>query len=321
MKLGATKSPSSFYESFSDLIFATLTIFIVLVMGLALQLRVAQAEASQAASTPALTVYNERYTGAAGRPIWYVSSAPLDGAGNFVWLPAWIVEQTHHVRGSAHGASDGADPLLDLCELAKTSDALHFATLDDFERLSGGISRRLLEVGTIDSELGLACSLIRTARSKLGSEYLRWSPEQLCDALGGMSLFDERGLSPTMHPALRPVAEHYLAWLASSTGGEQMRWAWIEAIRRATDVEAPPRIQFSVPSSTHVQVGRCQLTAPAFRALLSSIRPGRDFYLECVTASGQPTDAPPWVLREILTPVGFDARVLTPDSKTELSSD
>lgn len=33
---------------------------------------------------------------------------------------------------------------------------------------------------------------------------------------------------------------------------------------------------------------------------------------------GRPTDVPAWLLREVLTPVGFDARVLTPESKAQL---
>ena len=50
MKLDVRPAENSFYESFSDLIFGTLVLFLVMVMALALQLRNAQQKASRAES-------------------------------------------------------------------------------------------------------------------------------------------------------------------------------------------------------------------------------------------------------------------------------
>ena len=89
MKLTGAQQESSFYESFSDLIFGTLVLFLVMVMALALRVKEAQAQA-EAIEDAAQLVYEGRFSGGSDSTRVYFTHLPVGDQVHVVWLPESI---------------------------------------------------------------------------------------------------------------------------------------------------------------------------------------------------------------------------------------
>lgn len=311
MKLVSPRRETSFYESFSDLVFNTLILLLVLVVALAVRLKSAQFHVEQAlqskvdpAEAADLAFYPNRFTGAPEATYIYAALAPVDGVTHVAFIPADIEARWNFVRYEG-----GADPVLDLCRLAQSADGLTLVPAADFVGLAPGITA------------SVAGALAWNWRSSLVVtrliEYQRLHPETwrtmdataLRDAIGGPAL-DE----PARDRPEAALASSRQAWAEWSLNGTQSLYArhaeTLDPLQTRLDRGSgdPPRIQFSIVGQD-VTIGETTMSLAAFRGLLRAIKPGRGFSLEFVSPDGSEQPPPEWFIDQVLEPTGFGARL------------
>ena len=309
MKLDVRPAENSFYESFSDLIFGTLVLFLVMVMALALQLRNAQQKASRAESAAQL-VYAERRSGSASQTSFAVALMLRDGKPFLAMVPESLQLRWEQPWSPAKAGAD--EPVLALCAYFLDNREGVFLDYDGFLKLSKGMTRAMSD-GLIEcgARIANACLLIDHV---LRSEPNRaWSPSELAKAVGGIGLreYPPAGLSAGLD-ALAKENGQWRSEVLRRTGGDFVVDAIAFDLNQQVPKDAqPPRLRFQVDGD-RVRVGEVNLTFAGMRALLRTIRPGKGFYIEHLGPAEEIETPPPdQFLREVLQPTGFVNRVLS----------
>jgi hypothetical protein len=312
MKLGPRPSTTSFYESFSDLIFGTLVLFIVLVMGLVVKLQETVNE-QEDKPTPAREVLEReiaaemvaknRFTGGSDNTYMYWCAVRHGGDTWLAFFPIELVNRWQLVR------SEESNPVRTVCELLLKDDGLFMIPASD----AGGLGAAFGEIETetwvvYHWELGYTLDRAIQQRRRLGAGV---TVDALTDAVGG----------------LWPSAagfEEWSRWIGRTDGdgGRMARlYAAFEAASKASGI-AHTRLQFHTdPSKRTVGLGGLDVSGGAFASLLRSIKPGRGFFVEHLGPGGAEDPPPDWVKAEVLKPTGFDGRALSSEAERLLGED
>lgn len=301
MKLTPARTGTSFYESFSDLIFGTLVLFIVLVMGLVVKLQ--QTVAEQADRPPPAVeaverqvaqefVAKNRFTGGTDNTYMYWCSVRRGGEAWVAFFPIELVQTWQLAR------TPERNPVRTLCDLV-VSDGLFMVRETEVAALGRGFGEIRNESWVVYHwELGYTLDRALAERRRLGGAV---TTERLTEAVGGLwpdvGGFDE-----------------WSAWVGrdSGDGGRMVRlYRQFEAASLATGI-AHTRLRFTATETDRgIRVGGLVVSGSAFAALLRSIKPGRGFFVEHLDANGGEVAPPQWVVTEILGPTGFDGRALS----------
>ena len=298
MKLVPEAHANSFYETFSDLIFCTLILFVLLVMALVTQVRTKV--------DPAITP--GEFTGATGRTRLFVAFVPEGDKTGVAWVPSDIAVDTLLARNPAQ------DPLLELCRRFAEGREPVIIPADRFVGLGPGFSESAAGGLASLSEPGVAIALLRELRATRPG--IAGNADALRQALCGEHLT----LSPdTVSPDLADAYGRWQEW-ASALGPNRNRvhsrqTETVHPLRAATfEDDGSPRIRFRVPGPDRIVVGETELDAGGFSGMLGALDPGRGFRLECINEAGETVTPPTWVIDRILVPVGFDARAVVAGS-------
>lgn len=301
MKLGRKESHGSFHESFSDLMFSTLKLFIILVIGMSLDLKSASSEArAKAADLVSLS----RFTGGAGRTYAHITYIPVKGRVHVAWIPASIANDWDLVT-----EGEKIDAAGQLAVQYLSADGVPVMTLEQFFAMQDGLSWAVVDGMIINYEHGQALHLMRGAEQILGG---RWTPQRLRDAIGGIDL----------NRADARLGGEIASYRAFVGDGERLMREGDLELRRRLDGRRgePPTIRFSATEDRRIRVGRCEMSAGMFRGVLRAVEPGSKFYVEYVDSTGAPAEAPAWVVREVLSAVGFDGRTLTDEARDRINN-
>jgi hypothetical protein len=303
MKIVKQSKAGSFYESFCDLIFGTLVLFIVLVMALALRVQSSMDEMNESTKTLAAEVATmvspNRFTGGSDRTLVYVAHVPVAGETHLVWLPNELVARWELVRIEGQN-----DPVLDLCRLIRTPGGLTMMPASEVVEMAGGLTHGFVDWDHTIMEWTSMGEAIHVARELL-RKHGALSAAALKARLGGLRFDRSR-------PEVKGPSAEYWRWLRDGTK-EGRRWRETTGRiqeRLAEDRGTPARVRFTALGPDAVTVGACRLNARQFKDVLRSIKPGQGFYLEHRGADGKPAAPPPWVLTDLLGPLGFDTRIM-----------
>lgn len=295
MKLVPPAHANSFYETFSDLIFCTLILFVLMVMALVTQVR----------TTVDPMVSPGEYTGATGRTRVFVAFVPLpNDTTGVAFIESALAVDALLARNAQR------DPLLELCRLVAGGNPPKVLEADRFVALAAGVTTPTADGILSLAEMSAALTLLvhlQATRPEIARD-----ASALRRALCGSAM----ALTATsVAPDLRNQYDQWRQWaaaLASSPDQVHSRHAeTVAPLRRATrSADGAPRITFHPADESTIRVGEASLSRDEFTALLAAIDPGRGFRVECVDAAGNPTVPPDWVVHELLAPVGFDARAV-----------
>jgi hypothetical protein len=294
MKLVPDAHVPSFYETFSDLIFCTLILFVLLVMALVTQVQ----------TRVDVALAPGEFTGATGRSRMFIAFVPVGGRTHIAFVPSDLAIDFFLAR------APGQDPLLDLCERVARGESFGMIDADSFVDLAPGLSAPLAEEIVSLAEAGAAISLLLELRDsfpEIASDAAR-SRRMLC---GEHTTLNARTVGPDLAPSYRRWQE----W-ASALGERED-----QVHSRHTQTVAPlragafrddgdGRVRFRVTGADQVRIGRTELDAAQFLAMLRSIAPGRGFRVEFVPEDGARPMPPAWILDRVLTPAGIDARTI-----------
>lgn len=294
MKLVPDAHAPSFYETFSDLIFCTLILFVLLVMALVTQVQT-RVEISLAPG---------EFTGATGKSRMFIAFVPVEDRTHVAFVPSEIAIEFFLAR------APGRDPLLQLCELVARGETFGLIDAESFVALAPGISLELVDEIVSLSEAGVAISLLLELR--------RTSPEIASDAARSRRLLC--GEHTTLHagtvsPELAPAYRRWEEW-ASALGSREAYThsrltETVVPLREGAFRDAPGgRVRFRITDRETVRVGRVEVDAGQFLAMLRSIAPGRGFRVEFVPDDGARPAPPAWVFDRVLIPAGVDARTI-----------
>ncbi len=311
-RLVESPKAQSFYESFSDLIFGTLVLFIVLVMALALKLQEAKSEATDAAAKTTAKVLEQvsqsRFAGAPDQTILNVCHFPIDGVTHMVFVPTSIATALGLERRGRN------DPIQAICEIA-IEESYSAVPAKDVVAMANGLTEALVNwehAVLIDRTIA---AILYVGRGLNRKHPGLWTAESLKQALGGkffnlnnanigdaevMALLREFVVYAQAEPT-----DHYRAGARGwhETTGELEN-------RLQSTVGAPPRIRLSCLDNKCIRIGDVVLPANTVREFLLAIKPGRGFYVEHVAVDGAHTGFPAWFHAEVLEPLGFDRRVI-----------
>ncbi|MEM9019714.1 MAG: hypothetical protein AAGC44_04055 [Planctomycetota bacterium] len=325
MQLLNPQRGTSFYESFSDLIFGTLIIFLVVVLALMVRLKVAQDNRDDDLDQE---IAMNQYAGGASQTDWAMSFVLIQGEPRLAIYPRDAWSKIGVVR------FEESNPVLSLAELFVKDPAL-IPTFDieAFRGLTNGMSFRLWKGAVIITGLGDILTRMYAVQEAEGGALNGWSAQRLVEAVGGIDagthVEDDR---PT--PAAAQARDDYYAFLAGPNealpNGHPDQFfrqydQLTEPIEPALEPtkNLPPRILFSVEGEGRVRLGRAVLTAAQFRGLLDSLSVGKGFVLEYEVLeqnkqyddNGNEVLHPPsWVIKEVLLPAGFDRRLPTAEA-------
>jgi hypothetical protein len=288
---------TSFYESFSDLIFGTLVLFIVMVMAIAVKLR--DATTSLTASVDAV-VHSSRFVGGSATPLMHITVLSLKGKSHVCWIPDAIANSWEFKR-----REDGTNPVRRMCELVTAADGLALMASDEFLAAAPGLGRVLAEGWIVHPKIGGLVAMIEAIRRESPVRFRRMDADELYNRLGG--LFADSAPSVS----LRSVLQDYQTWYARQVNGVNAPLA--ETVLAIAPPAAEPYavIRFSEHADSGYTVGTARLSGAELRGLLRATTPGRQFRIEHLGADGQPAEPSQKVLDEVLRPVGFDRRVLS----------
>lgn len=304
-KLREEPRGGSFYESFSDLIFGTLVLFIVLVMALALQMRKSEARISESTARTTAKVLEHvsksRFTGAPNQTILYVCHLPVDGVTHMAFLPATVGQ------GLALARRNGNDPIAALCDLG-VSGELTTLPAPGVEAMAGGLTLAVANRQHAVLDHPTAGAVLHVARTLVQRQPGRWNADSLYRALGGMH-FDIAQDDAVQDTQVVQLLRDYRTGVMAPGRGMDETAGMLERRLEATR-EDPPRIRFTCPDQDHIRVGATAFSPQMVRTLLGALKPGRNFYLECVDANGKASAFPDWFESQLLAPLGFDGRVI-----------
>lgn len=308
MRIVTPERGTSFYESFSDLIFGTLVLFIVIVMALVLELRSATDEMHNKMNR---IVSPNRFSGASDTPYWYFAHVRIDNETYIVWAPASLI-----ARFQLNRREGGNDPVLEFCQMAlKTSDfpdGISLTSAADYcgmeKDLSLGLARRMAS----NHFMGIPTVMFLALKEKEG-DLSGWTPQRLKEALGGLELKTPRqDLAAARDKFIR---ETYTAEGNDHWYKDTLLKIWDAVAARG---EEAPFIRFRVTPDKKVKVGDYIMPAATFRNILRSIKPGKGFYVEYLTMDGKREAPPDWVFTDILEATGITGRLVSEEALAEM---
>ena len=306
MKIMRATGGTSFYESFSDLIFCTLIIFVVVVMALAIQIRPVPEEiAVERPDEPELV--SNRFSGAPGEFFIHMVIVRVDGRTALMPIPTDITEVLEAIKSPGN-----IDPVLSLCELAKTPEGLPILKAEAFIGLAGGVSEPFAKGAYMHWDVAVLVNRILELERRDPARFRQWSATRLRDEIGGVEALDGL-LGGGRSTWTRPEIDHdFLQWRRN--GGSDVYSRRSECTQPLADAAArlnpgaDPFIRFRVTDDRRVVVGDTTLSREDFKCLLSALKPGRGFYVE-YTDREPGAEMPVWVVEELLRPTGFDKRI------------
>ena len=292
MKLVRQRSGSSFFESFSDLIFATMAIFVLLLIIFISQQGDAEARLE--------------FTGSSATTYSLIAHANVYGVPSVVFFPVVVADGLNIAR------LDGVnDPLLRLAEHVVSEDGLAHLPIEDYVKMAGGFSKGFA--------LGIRSQGEGTIEAALLLEAVRAAPSETAQALKAR-VFSAGALSAVAKSGeqrLNLVGDWSNRYVTTSnwlqTHGRGDFHSWVDRSRTPVREEARQRddgravVEYRLVGSDRVQVGDTELTAAQFRGFLASIHAGRDFALVQVGPAGAPVVPESWVAEQVLIPSGFTA--------------
>ncbi|MEM6392141.1 MAG: hypothetical protein AAF797_05165 [Planctomycetota bacterium] len=318
MKFDSPSRFTSFYESFSDLIFATLVIFVLIIMVLALQIN------------PKIEDYDvvspNRFTGGHGGTELYVSQAVLDGKDAFIFFPAGVARDFSLYRQDSQRQANSNNPVLNLCaEALKDQGALPRFSIDDMKKLAKGMSRQLIQTNISMGEGTSAAYILVEERRRRGGQFSDTNADRLRDRVFGNNAIRVRttSLPSTARSAESRISKAIIDRRESRNSVDYYHRIF-NAHRRGIQNEAPKHpeggavIRFAAPSPGTIRVGDLEITAAQFRGILRSIKPGDNFHVEYIDPdSEEPTAPPDWVMKEVLEPLKIDRRLVDNTASAE----
>ncbi len=319
MRIRPSGGGTSFYESFSDLIFGTLVLFIVLVMGLALKIsdqKTAEAEPKkeqppepkpvedmtrkekeELADRALEFVAPHRFSGATYMSVVTCGMYRAGGETRILFIPASVGQR----RGLDF--TENNDPLMLLCEEALSPDGLFHLSLREYIAMGSGFINAEIELITLmdgwSSAVADALKSHDMGRSASSAAALR--------ARIGQSRENQ-------HPRLHhyQVARRLLRLGNNPWGAFSREVVNMEARSPKTDDKAF-FIRFRVQESPRrIFVGDYGMNVARFRALLRAVEAGRGFNLE-YDSGGKPERPPEWVFSEVFEKLGFTGRMVRRD--------
>lgn len=306
---------TSFYVSFCDLIFATLIIFLIIVLSLMLKLTEQKRNFSKSISAE---VELNQYSGGASDTTWGFVFVIRRGTPQVAFVPRDVWQQWVAVRSEGD-----SNVVYQLCSTIAADDpGLAVLPIDRFEKLGGGMSLEFMRGGLVQQEVGDVISRI-LAEFDGGTK----SARDLYAACGGIHAGT---YTPQDAPAAaaRVASKAYFAFIAGpgkplNDGDPLQFFRHYERLRTtmAAAAEAtkdrPACLLFDVVESRRALVGGTELTPKELQAILGAISPGRGFYVEFIGKNEPP---PAWVISDLLGPAGFDRRVLSEEASAALKT-
>ena len=327
MKITRHAGGGDFYESFSDLIFGTLIIFLVVVLALMVQV---QKAAERLDKMIGGIVLPHRFAGGTGGPKVGYAILPSEFTGKdeivIVMFPWNVYEIWNEPREPGV-----TDPVLDLCR-GFLDGSLLMLTQSEFFGMAEDLTPRLIGLGDdadgqhIEAhQYGEIVCRILTLKRRIGARMNSMSAEEVRDSIGGFGLFEYGQDDQTvinswfLNPAFPFAYEYdfYYNWI--NAGGDEWRserslWKPMRERTRQFLSDPSPGIRLRLTADRKVLVGDTVLTTNQFISLLACISPGRGFVVEYVNDEGEAGAPPPgWFEDEVLFPAGYDSRILKRD--------
>lgn len=296
MRLDTRSSSTSFYETFSDLMFSTLIIFVLIVLILVVQFK---------ASINEVLSPNRFVGGESGQ--LSVGLVRVDGDPHVAFIPR-SVANTFGVNHTE--PKDGGDVVWAWSKYLGgqgASDGVFTIPIEEWDTFSPALRLREPTAG----QVGIQCVMPHFSTmvplqvvcdGLFGGGPIRQGPDQIYDRLGG---HDFRGHEQTWDDMERFYPDAYGArllnpLLASGYGGSS-------AIQQPS---GESYLRFRVTEDRAVILGDHRCEPKDLRNILRSITPSMDFYLEFISDDPASPAPPEWVVTEILQPVGWDRRVI-----------
>lgn len=314
MRILRQSSESSFYESFSDLLFGTLVLFVVLVMGMALEMRSPgepKPDATPKAQTPKDPGAGSRFVGGAGATTCYVGYLPGKIDGRTVDFLVWVPQSVAHEWDLAF-ASQKINAMGRWCSFAQ-KDGLALMPVTDLMKMEKALGLALIQGMQTRIEYGYKAYLMRALQARL-STFKSIAPMQLGELLGGADTSESERIAVEVQDA----DQQFLRWAFGANRTADWRrpihegdGRLLKSMERAgRKPEEGAFVRFHAPSTRgNLAVGDAVITPETFRGILRSIAPGGDFFVQHMDERfDKPAPAPDWVIQDVLGPVGFRYR-------------
>lgn len=294
MKLVKQKAANSFFESFSDLIFATMAIFVMLLI-----IFISQNGADDVRT---------EYTGNSAASYSLIAHVPVKGTPSVLFFPIAVADRFNLQRKIGLN-----DPLLKLSQASVSEDGLVSIPISEYLKIASGVSKgfamgiRSQGEGTIEAALLLEATTVNATPQ---------SAEKLKAAIFGKNTLRVLGAGSGKNKIhlTDKWRSRYLSistWMQSQEKGNFHSWVKQsrEPLRRKAQSRDDKRsvVTYRVTSKNEVRIGGAKLSAQQFRAFLRSIHAGADFALIHLNHGDSPIVPPNWVIDEILIPTGFTA--------------
>lgn len=310
MRLSAPSRGTSFYESFSDLIFGTLIIFLVVVLALMLRIRTKQTEFETAIESE---IALNRYAGGSAQTQWCLVFVMRAGRPCVAFPPQGVWQQWGLSR------HEDSNAILSLCRAVLSEPGVAIFPVETFVEMGPAFNEAFVRGATINPEIGDVLSRIEAVRAESGGRLDGWTPEQLVAAVGGMhaGTYNEQD-RPS--PAAERGRDAYFAFIAGPgeplpEGDPDQFYRQYDGLREAVEPrlggtpDGPPRVLFADAGTGSIRLGDATVPAREFRALLAGVSTGKGMHLEYDAPGDEPASPPAWVITDVLVPTGFDRRM------------
>lgn len=299
MKLDRAPSNTSFYETFSDLMFATLVVFLLIVMVLVVQFR---------SSIDEILAPN-RFVGGESGQAWF-GLVRYQGEEHVVMVPGFVRNSIGVHTKDPKDAGDVHWRWAQYLGSVRGSDGVFLIPVDRWEEFRSSLRLRRPNVEQAGMDVIRAPYTAILPLQRYLDTYgdrppTDRDPNRLYQLFGGYmgealphhmeeEFWNFYG-NDTWCPRLNPLL--YREPLAIAFGGGESY------------------LRFRV-NDRKIMLGDWRCEPRDLRCILRSISPSQDFYLEYVSEDS-PGEAPPdWVVEEILRPVGWDRRVIADGYRT-----
>lgn len=310
MRFNNPSRGTSFYESFSDLIFGTLIIFLVVVLALMLRIRSKEAEFKKAAESE---IALNQYAGGTSETTWAFSFVIIDGQPRVAFVPREVWQDWNLSR------DDDDNVISYLCAYVTENDPpIPIMTIDEFTAIGGAFSMEMVHGAVINPEIGDVLTRVFTL-ARPGSN-VDVDPEAIYQRIGGRYAGTHGEQDTFDDPAVRTAVDRFFAFLAGP--GAPMPEGHIDQffrqyaqLRMAMQAEIEPtaglpaRLLFSAEARDQVRIGGTTVTNEQFHGIIASISVGRGFYVEYDGPGDEPESPPDWIIDELLVPSGFNLRI------------